>query len=617
LLEYEDSPISHTQIQMEVSGGNPSAQRPMELYGVGFRNSYMGYEFSGPVAGPPLIDEISHPYSAPGGTYIAYPIVGEETQPGEFEYVDVSNSVTGGFSATHGTTTAFTPMPWAIGTTNLAPGAIVPDHTTFTFEVDLSAPGVLPYVQASLADGALGFFLSSLHSTDREGVSGGYPKWYLKESAGVLPMAEAPTLSIDYTILPESIPGDFDRNGQVEPADYSKWKAEFGLSVSQGDGADGNGDGIINAADYAVWRRHYNPGGGSSAVPELATWRLASTLLLLLGWGGLMRIGSRQLVQSDFRPSEPPMRARLGFTLVELLIVVAIIGILAALLLPAIQAARESARRVTCQNNLKQIGLATHGYSDAMHHLPPPNAVVPGLESKDNPFYQDTVSTFGLLLPYLEDADRYATLDIGKSVSDPQNLELASRPVEIYICPSMHMPRAVPETACGEQLGPGSYLISTRTQYSRWELDGPFTPPTATKSGSKYVVRPYTLAFKNVTDGVSKTLWIGEINYGHQTFIWDTCASLNGTPRWGDFYWAHGYRTEGWGHMGVNLPQLFNNSDSYVAPDGRRVFRSDHRGGVHFVLLDGSIQFLTEDSAPEIRRALVTRAGGEADFAFN
>jgi hypothetical protein len=161
-LYYEDTPVSQAQILAEYASGNVSSQRPMELFGVGLSPNYAGFEFSGATAGPPLVDELTHPYTSSG--YVAYPVVGSATEAGA--YVDVTNSVTGGYSSTApgNSTGPFTPAPWAIGKTNQTVGAALPDNTTFTFALDLAAAGVQSYVQQSLASGGLGLFLSSLHT---------------------------------------------------------------------------------------------------------------------------------------------------------------------------------------------------------------------------------------------------------------------------------------------------------------------------------------------------------------------------------------------------------------------------------------------------------------------
>jgi prepilin-type N-terminal cleavage/methylation domain-containing protein len=618
-LIYDDSPIAHTDIFEEVSSGQVTAQRPMELYGVGFRDGYSGYEFSAAAPGAPLLDESTHPFSAGDGGYIAYPIIGDALRPGE--YVDLSNSLTGGYSATRPdhVTEAFTPTPWAIGTTSLAPGAVIPDDTTFAFEIDLAAPGVLGYLQRSLADGALGFFLSSLHDTAEFGASGGYPKWYLKESAGFPYFSTAtPTLSIEYALLPDPIPGDYDDSGSVEASDYATWRADFGKSVTAGSGADGNGDGTVDAADYVIWRKHFQQAGprapslgdgrapATTAVPEPATALLLSSLLVPLC--ALRGCPSHPKISTVSEPS--PSRSlkgrgnlsRHGFTLVELLIVIAIVGILAALLLPAIQAARECSRRVACKNNLKQIGLAVHNYHAAKGHLPPPKLGA----GQFNPLG----GTFIALLPYLEENARFDAYDVTKPVDDPINLPITGQPVDIYLCPSMTLPRTVPEPESEEKLGPGSYIISSRTDYAKFgDLDGAFENPR--NDGS------YQLGLQHITDGTSKTLLVGEINYGVQAIVWTNCPALNGTSMWGDQTWAHGYWALAWGHMAAKFPALYNNSSEYAPPHSNRSFRSDHPGGVQFLLVDGSVQFIATDSSPDVRRALVTRAGDEPDHDAN
>jgi prepilin-type N-terminal cleavage/methylation domain-containing protein len=290
-----------------------------------------------------------------------------------------------------------------------------------------------------------------------------------------------------------------------------------------------------------------------------------------------------------------------GFTLVELLVVIAIIGVLIALLLPAIQAAREAGRRVSCQNNLKQIGLATQNYQSGQGHLPPPKA--------GDTTYNNRGSTLVLLLPYLEQSAMFARYDQTKDVTDPVNLPITGTAVSVYLCPSMSQQRTTPERALGELLGPGSYIISTRIEYREWAaLNGAFANPTD---------RPYTLDFKDITDGTSQTLLAGEVNYGHRDWTWEEAGAPD-APKWGDQTWADGYWALSWGHMSGQRPQLYNNSDLFVSPDSKRTFRSDHPGGVQFVLLDGSVRWLATESDPEVRKALVTRAGEEpTPQAFN
>ena len=290
-----------------------------------------------------------------------------------------------------------------------------------------------------------------------------------------------------------------------------------------------------------------------------------------------------------------PSRYRRAFTLVELLVVIAIIGVLVSLLIPAIGSARSAARRVQCTNNLRQIGIAVNNYESTYRTLPPPKA---GTQ------FENRGSTFVLLLPFLEENSLFEGYDLTKPVDDPRNAAITQGIVPTYLCPQMRLPRTVPDLECRESLGPSSYVISTRTKYSNHKnLDGAFKTPPATGR--------YRLSTKRIRDGMSRTIFAGEVNYGHRDFLWTDCPERNGQSKWGDTTWANGYWFFAWGHMSADFPSLFNNSKLFASPNSARVFRSDHTGGVNFVMLDASVRFVADDTDPEVRAALVTRNGRE------
>ena len=114
-------------------------------------------------------------------------------------------------------------------------------------------------------------------------------------------------------------------------------------------------------------------------------------------------------------------RSRRGFTLFQLLVVLAILAVLFALLLPAVAKVRLAAARSQSQNNLKQIGLAAHSFQIAKGHLPPPMTL-----PDNGPIQPTASSTFVILLPYLEEGNKYAGFDPAKSVKSKTNLPTTS-----------------------------------------------------------------------------------------------------------------------------------------------------------------------------------------------
>jgi prepilin-type N-terminal cleavage/methylation domain-containing protein len=316
-----------------------------------------------------------------------------------------------------------------------------------------------------------------------------------------------------------------------------------------------------------------------------------------------------------------------GFTMVELLVVIAIIGILVAILLPAVQAARESARRAQCMNNLKQMGLAAQLFHDTYGTLPPPKILTGpgGLLAAPRHDGENAVeegrttlgSTFCLLLSFLEEGNLFAQFDISKDVYQPVNRPITERSLPIYTCPTMVLPRTVPDKSCGEELGPGSYIISVMSvepknakredRYGPGTVDGAFDYPP--RPGERY-----DLPLARILDGASKTFLIGEIDYGFANWEWTgTCTGSKG----GEFHWAQSYQLLAWGHVAAKSTMDLFNATELVAPVNNIVFRSDHPGGVQFVMLDGSVHFVSGDSDRRVRNALVTRSGGEINTTLD
>ncbi len=279
---------------------------------------------------------------------------------------------------------------------------------------------------------------------------------------------------------------------------------------------------------------------------------------------------------------------RRAFTLVELLVVIAIIGILVGLLLPAVHSAREAARRMQCSNNLKQIGLGLHNYESTFKKFP-----VGSIQS-------NFISAFASILPHLEQGNTYAKYDFSLYYTQPANADVSKQWVATYLCPSMVLPREVPETRGREVGGPSSYLLNEGTQSYMTQADGMFGAHWPGFGNHN----PH-IGFGSISDGTSHTLAVSETTYNYKDYRWSSSlpAPLGGTVRFGLARWVVGYP-----RVAMGTTRFPINDFTTATLEG---YSSQHTGGVNGLLMDGSVHFFSQSIDAVSFSAMSTRAGGE------
>ena len=320
-------------------------------------------------------------------------------------------------------------------------------------------------------------------------------------------------------------------------------------------------------------------------------------------------------------------RTQRGFTLVELLVVIAIIGTLVGLLLPAVQAARESARRSTCTNNLKQLGLGMHNHVDAKGTLPltanyPPNTSdaqkLSPWGSGSATYNYVLLSAHCMILPFIEQQSIYNVMDPAQNGSwHHDNAKFGKVSVSTFLCPSTNNSSA---NAAG---CPGNnYAWSTGSS-----THSHFTGAPDSQNGMFNPVKGWK--FKDVTDGLSKTIMAAEFLSGKGTgeFPYDianagnspggsgwptgtfpttsqlqTLASATATSTSGanGRYWSRGLPTQ----TVINTvappnwlaPTMVNGIGSWVTDCAYSAMppRSMHGGGVNAVMADGAVVFIPD-----------------------
>lgn len=318
---------------------------------------------------------------------------------------------------------------------------------------------------------------------------------------------------------------------------------------------------------------------------------------------------------------------RRGFTLIELLVVIAVIAILVALLLPAVQQAREAARRTQCRNHLKQIGLAVHNYHDATSGLP-----IAGFNSGNS-----SPSWFVHLLPYLDQAAVYDSLrfegtDFGGLHGVDHNWQILTKlRVPGLLCPSSPMPETTSRnisskpTKTAYPSAPDTYTVQTANYVGLsgvWTDGGPGTWTCYGGMGTGGTIVPAgklnsILRFRDVTDGTSNTMMAAE-----QSGWYAGTQDRRSSRSWGGA-WSGGTNAWTWCSNGSSPPPFneYANTVTLRYPINAAnlpwwalvelrpnlPLTSAHAGGVQILLADGSVRFASENINWSTLRNLVIR----------
>ncbi|UUO05181.1 DUF1559 domain-containing protein [Blastopirellula sp. J2-11] len=313
--------------------------------------------------------------------------------------------------------------------------------------------------------------------------------------------------------------------------------------------------------------------------------------------------------------------ARRGFTLVELLVVIAIIGVLIGLLLPAVQQAREAARRMHCQNNLKQIGLALHNYHDTYQSLSSGNQ---GSAHADGESYSGHGWTWhSNILTFLEQGTLFDAIQGSDGFGNESGSQNSGKPlivrdtiVSVFWCPSQEDVTNGPSKN-GYQ--PSNYNGNMGTRIGNgnddcectgvMNLDEMRSDPWGCMNGNGIFYVDSKTRFRDVRDGLTNTIFVSEVV--------DTGGDTMGHYGVGSDRRAI-FSTGADGNPPVEMSEYLIAAEGNDPINGgsEEAAGSWHAGGANFVMGDGSVRFLSENMDMATYQGLSTRSGGEVLGAF-
>jgi len=340
-------------------------------------------------------------------------------------------------------------------------------------------------------------------------------------------------------------------------------------------------------------------------------------------------------------------RSKSGFTLIELLVVIAIIGALVALLLPAVQSAREAARRSQCTNNLKQMGLALHNYESTNGCFPPSGESTNYGTTPASTQFVDGVAVFPRLLQYIEGSAVYNAINFNHDYNslNGTNFTAYSTAVNVFLCPSSARtsgdardavdPNDPMSTASGigygvQDYGPTCYTDISPVLATGGTGSNQITPYRDKTSRADGMLKAGKTKIAEVLDGLSNTIAIGEDAGRDASYISPYVESYyNGVttltrnvPAGNRRYWRWGEPDSSFGVSGAinNKFRPMNEGNpwpSTTVTAGNNAGANDelfsyHPGGCNVLFGDGSVRFLKESTNLKVLRGLVTLRGGES-----